>query len=1102
MVMKSRTPNQQRIVEMVPGELFGHAPDRQSQKARLVLDNDRIVACNRTAPLLFRCQQEELLGESLLALSAPTQPDGLSSARSLRLKHAAVSSGQVQHFDWLCLHLDGGTFAARATLSPMEVRGKLLTELLLSDIREHVLAEDAWRRAYNDLEGRLAERSAELARSKAELQGLTSELERAEQALVRRNKLMQALNKLAEQAATSLELQPLYEAAVKSSAELIDATSAYISEIDFDAGTTTVVAEYMGSRATPAERFSDLGTSYDMEKEFGTSAEALLERVEPYVIHIDDPDLSPAERAHMERYDAKSILGIPLIVEGMPVAEVEFWESRRKRDFTPEEFELVEAIARQIAVPVENARLYSQAVREIEERRQLELQIRRSLERRGRQVQLSSHVTQDIADADLGDLYQRVVKRTKEQFGYYHVQLLRFEPALKALVLIAGYGEIGEQMLASGYNVPIGSGYIGVAAATGKSVLRPDVSDDPTWRSSPLLPDARGELAVPIMLGDEVLGVLDAQSDEADALDEEDQLALEGLSGQIAIAIESTRLREEMAARLEELDRLQRIMSREGWRAYRAQRERDRKGYQFDQSTIVPVGVPSPESEDGRKEDGPARQQDSKSVYVAPMTVRGETIGTLGIADDPDRPLPDEDRQLLDSISVQVAEALEQARLLEQTQQHAVQMEAVAQVSAVVSTILEAEKLLETVVRLTLERFDLYQVAVFALDEDELRLAAGARLPADSLDIDHWPDLNISDETSPVVRASQSGFPVVVHDVRQEPGYVVDPTANDTRSELAIPLIVGDTVLGVLDLQSELTNRFSENDVRIHTTLGAQVAVALQNAILYAEQLETAARLREVDRLKSEFLASMSHELRTPLNSIIGFADVLLEGIDGPLNERMHEDVTLIRDSGRHLRELIGEMLDMSKIEAGVMELRYEEIDVPLLAREIVASAKSLAKNKDLEIRLEVDPDLKTVEADRTRLTQILLNLVGNAIKFTEHGSICLILKEQDGDLLAGVQDTGIGIANEDIPIIFEQFRQIDGSLSRKVGGTGLGVPISKRLVELHGGQMWLESEPGVGSTFWFTMPKKGPLDDAKVSTSIPEATALQSQMSPRSVDD
>jgi signal transduction histidine kinase len=239
--------------------------------------------------------------------------------------------------------------------------------------------------------------------------------------------------------------------------------------------------------------------------------------------------------------------------------------------------------------------------------------------------------------------------------------------------------------------------------------------------------------------------------------------------------------------------------------------------------------------------------------------------------------------------------------------------------------------------------------------------------------------------------------------------------------------------------------------------------------------LEATERLLEVDRLKSEFLASMSHELRTPLNSIIGFADVLLEGIDGQLNDRMSEDITLIRDSGRHLRSLIGEILDMSKIEAGVMELYYEEIDLPLLAEEIVANARSLAKGKKIDISLAVDPDLQTVEADRTRLTQVLLNLMSNAVKFTEKGSVKLTLEEKNGDLIASIKDTGIGIHQKDIPAIFEQFRQVDGSLTRKAGGTGLGIPISKSLVELHGGRMWVDSAVGIGSTFSFTIPKERP---------------------------
>jgi signal transduction histidine kinase len=312
---------------------------------------------------------------------------------------------------------------------------------------------------------------------------------------------------------------------------------------------------------------------------------------------------------------------------------------------------------------------------------------------------------------------------------------------------------------------------------------------------------------------------------------------------------------------------------------------------------------------------------------------------------------------------------------------------------------------------------------------------------------------------------------VVANNFSEYLGHLPQLALPSSRSEAAIPLIAGDQLLGVFDLQSDVENSFGEDEIRIHTTLAAQVAVALQNAILYAEQLETTERLREVDRLKSEFLASMSHELRTPLNSIIGFADVLLEGIDGQLNERMVEDVTLIRDSGRHLRSLIGEMLDMSKIEAGVMELYYEKIDVPALAEEIIANAQSLAKDKDLVFDLQIDPELQIIEADRTRLMQILLNLISNAIKFTEKGEITLSMSQNNGELVASVQDTGIGIEQDDIPKIFEQFRQVDGSPTRKAGGAGLGIPISKSLVELHGGKMWVESVPGIGSTFSFTIP-------------------------------
>ena len=219
----------------------------------------------------------------------------------------------------------------------------------------------------------------------------------------------------------------------------------------------------------------------------------------------------------------------------------------------------------------------------------------------------------------------------------------------------------------------------------------------------------------------------------------------------------------------------------------------------------------------------------------------------------------------------------------------------------------------------------------------------------------------------------------------------------------------------------------------------------------------------------------MSHELRTPLNSIIGFADVLLEGIDGELNERMREDVLLIRDGGRHLRNLIGEILDMSKIEAGMMDLSYSMVELQRVSNEVLSTTSSLLSGKPVEVVSAIDEDVGLIEADRTRLVQILLNLLSNAAKFTDQGQITLKMEKKEKELLVTVQDTGVGIKKEDIPLVFQQFRQVGGMEHRKAGGTGLGMPITRNLVDLHGGRIWLESTFGVGTTFFFTIPYNRP---------------------------
>mgnify|MGYP003879136683 CR=1 FL=1 len=260
-------------------------------------------------------------------------------------------------------------------------------------------------------------------------------------------------------------------------------------------------------------------------------------------------------------------------------------------------------------------------------------------------------------------------------------------------------------------------------------------------------------------------------------------------------------------------------------------------------------------------------------------------------------------------------------------------------------------------------------------------------------------------------------------------------------------------------------------------------------------QLEEAMkRALEADRLKSEFLANMSHELRTPLNSIIGFSEVILEGIDGPLTETQEMDLTAVHEAGKHLLCLINDILDLAKIEAGRMELHREKIDLNEIISLVLSTASALVRDKEVALVSEVETDLPPLFADPQRVRQILLNLVSNAIKFTNKGSVTVRAETDDENVTISVTDTGIGIRAEDIPIIFEEFRQVDGSTTRRYGGTGLGLPISKRLVELHGGQMWVESEVGTGSTFSFTLPRWKPgnsLPDSAVEGEQPTARLI-----------
>ena len=381
------------------------------------------------------------------------------------------------------------------------------------------------------------------------------------------------------------------------------------------------------------------------------------------------------------------------------------------------------------------------------------------------------------------------------------------------------------------------------------------------------------------------------------------------------------------------------------------------------------------------------------------------------------------------------------------------------------------------------DRFGLYQVSIFLNDEEnqfavirESTGKAGEEMKRRGHKLAIKP-IGSSMPMSIVGTAVRTAEPVLVNDVTTSPIHRPNPLLPDTRSELGIPLKIGDRVIGALDVQSRQTGAFTPANVAVFQTLADQIAVAIDNARSYELSQKAVTEMREVDRLKSQFLANMSHELRTPLNSIIGFSRVIIKGIDGPINETQQADLSAIYNSGQHLLKLINDILDLSKIDAGKMELNFEDLNLIDLVNSVMSTAVGLIKDKPIKLIRKLPQDLPTVRADATKIRQVLLNLLSNAAKFTEEGSITVELGQGFGpqgkpEVFVRVTDTGPGIAQKDQAKLFQPFSQVDDSPTRKTGGTGLGLSICKSLVELHNGRIGLFwSDVGQGSTFYFTLP-------------------------------
>jgi PAS domain S-box-containing protein len=443
-----------------------------------------------------------------------------------------------------------------------------------------------------------------------------------------------------------------------------------------------------------------------------------------------------------------------------------------------------------------------------------------------------------------------------------------------------------------------------------------------------------------------------------------------------------------------------------------------------------------------------------RTSKVPLLNTRGQVDGILGIYDD-----------------VTVQKEAEEA-IRRQNQYLAVSSE----IGRIVTSTLDLNSIFTRTVSLISERFSFYFAAIYITEETGFNVIlreatgeAGEKMKAQRYSV-------VKGFNSIVGKVAESGESMLVNDVQHQPLFHPNPLLLDTLSEVAIPLRIGTRIVGVIDIQSTQTNAFTNDDITVLQSLADQVAVAIDNARSYELSQQLIQDLREVDQLKSQFLANMSHELRTPLNSIIGFSRVILKGIDGPVSEMQQQDLTAIYNSGQHLLGLINDVLDLARIEAGKMELNFEEVHLAEMTTSVMSTAKGLIKEKPIHLLQRIPADMPAVRGDTMRVRQVLLNLISNASKFTDEGSITVETRVQRGptgklEALINVIDTGPGISAEDQEKLFKAFSQVDGSATRKSGGSGLGLSICANLVQLHNGLIGVHSENGNGSTFWFTLP-------------------------------
>jgi GAF domain-containing protein/anti-sigma regulatory factor (Ser/Thr protein kinase) len=495
------------------------------------------------------------------------------------------------------------------------------------------------------------------------------------------------------------------------------------------------------------------------------------------------------------------------------------------------------------------------------------------------------------------------------------------------------------------------------------------------------------------------------------------------------------------------------------------------------------VHIPDVDADPEHQHQAVARAIGWRSGLFVPMLREGAPIGVIMVARAEPGPFSDNEIELLKTFADQAVIAVENVRLFKELQartgeltRSVEKLTALGEVSQALSSTLDVETVLDTIVSHASQLAGGAGCAIYEYDEAAEQFELRATHGYDAGFVEALRAAPLRKGEGLMGRAAEMREPIQVPDISQPGAY--QSSVRDTLTRfgyhalLSVPLLREEQIIGSLTLTRKAPGEYSPEVVEVLKTFATQSALAIQNARLFREIADKSRQLEAASRHKSEFLANMSHELRTPLNAIIGFSEVLNERMFGELNDKQDEYLKDIHASGQHLLSLINDILDLSKVEAGRMELELTDFDLPATLDNAVTLIRERASRKGVTVGIAVEEQIGTIRGDERKIRQVLLNLLSNAIKFTpDGGRIEVGAALGDGAVEVSVSDTGVGIAPEDQEAVFEEFRQV-GASAAKQEGTGLGLALCRKFIELHRGTIRVTSAIGAGSTFTFRLPQ------------------------------